>query len=91
MLIKVLWDGESSDIIRWDINNPWEIEDFYAALERGLSMAEQSTQPRVDDLINAPQNLHAPSGLLTSLNSLQRRNVLATETEAVGLVIKHVH
>jgi hypothetical protein len=87
MPIEVVWDDESSGIIRWNIDNPWGIEDFWGALDQGLSMAEQSTQPRVDVLITAPRDLRAPSGLLSSLNSLQRRNVLATEAGDTGLVI----
>ena len=87
MPIEVVWDDESSGIIRWDISNPWGIKDFQDALDQGLSMADHSTQPRVDVLITAPKDLHAPNGLLTSLNSLQRRNVLATETGDTGLVI----
>ncbi|MEQ8672555.1 MAG: hypothetical protein RLP44_25180 [Aggregatilineales bacterium] len=87
MPIEVTWDNESSGMLRWDISNPWGIKDFQDALEKGLSMTNQSAQPRVDVLITAPKNLNVPNGLLTSLNSLNRRNVLATETGDSGLVV----
>lgn len=87
MPIEVVWDNESSGIIRWDISNPWGIDDFQDALDKGLSMTNQSAQQRVDVLITAPKDLNVPNGLLTSLNSLKRRNVLATESGDTGLVI----
>jgi hypothetical protein len=71
MGINVLWDDSEKRIIRYDFDEQWAWEDFFAAKKQAYKMIDGFTH-KVGVIMNAPPNVALPPNLLSHASSALR-------------------
>lgn len=72
MSIVVHWDDEEQSIIRWEFGEKWSWDDFYAAFDQSLQMA-QTVDHRIDVIPDLTRSTWVPPNALTNFNRIQRQ------------------
>ena len=74
MAIRVIWDDASQRIVRYDFDEQWTWEDFFAAKKAAYNMIDANARP-VAVIMAAHPNMTLPPNMLThSLSALRNKH-----------------
>jgi hypothetical protein len=73
MTVTVSWYDPDHTIVHYCIQNGWNWETFYPALEKALQM-EFSVSHRVDVIVQLPDSVNMPPSVITHIGSIARQN-----------------
>jgi hypothetical protein len=74
MAIKVMWDDTAQRIVRYDFDEQWTWEDFFAAKKQAYRMIDEVAR-KVAVIMTTPTNVALPPNMLThGLSALRNKH-----------------
>ena len=74
MAIRVMWDDAARRIVRYDFDEQWTWEDFFAAKKQAYTMIDSVAQ-NIAVIMLAPHNVSLPPNMLThGLSALRNKH-----------------
>jgi len=72
MPIYAEWDNESRTIIRIHLHDPWELSEYFQAVDQAQGLASTVTHP-VHLIYDLTHSFNVPLNLLSSIRAIEKR------------------